>query len=360
MRRLVAILAAAVGGLLALAPGASAQPTPFATPLFGLTTGPTGGLLVADSGQGIVRGHGDSARLIAELPGVTDMDVRTRHSLWALTSGGPENSKLWIVAGGTARPVADLWAFEVRHNPHPALVESNPFDVESLGPDRAVVADAAGNDLLRVDADGTIRLVAVLPNQDVSTANAKRIVGCPEPDDPQNAEICDLPARIPAEPVATSVAIGPDGAYYAGELKGFPAPLHRSRVWRIEPDARNARCGTSPECRVVVRGLTSVLDLHFWNDRLHVAQIDDKSWFAVELGDGVGGSVHSCDVATGSCDTVVSGVPILTAITVRHNTLWGTVNALIPGQADVVRLQDAFGMHMQSSAVRTPFAASGG
>ena len=52
---------------------------------------------------------------------------------------------------------------------------------------------------------------------------------------------------IPVQPVATSVAIGPDGAYYVGELKGFPAPTGESRVWRIEPGSRNVRCGDKKE-----------------------------------------------------------------------------------------------------------------
>jgi hypothetical protein len=43
-------------------------------------------------------------------------------------------------------------------------------------------------------------------------------------------------------------------------------------------------------------------------------------------------------VKTGACQTVVSGVPILTAITFRAGTLWGAILALVPGQADVVPL----------------------
>jgi hypothetical protein len=47
---------------------------------------------------------------------------------------------------------------------------------------------------------------------------------------------------IPAQAVTPSVAIGPDGAYYIGELKGFPAPTGESRVWRIDPDAHHVHC----------------------------------------------------------------------------------------------------------------------
>jgi len=338
MRRRVSILIAVVGGLLALAPAASARQTPFTT-IFGIDTGPKGGLLVADAGQGIMRGRGDAARVVVPLPGVTDVDVRTKGSFWAIAS----DMWLYRTSGDRAIRVANLGAFERRVNPHPATTESNPFDVESLGATRALVADAAGNDVLVVNKDGRIRVVAVLPNQLVSTANAKRIAGCPNAP-PDFAFVCDLPARIPAEPVATSVTRGPDGAIYIGELKGFPAPLHRSRIWRVEPGARNVHCGKSPDCRAVVHGgLTSIIDLRFHAGKVYAAQIDDKSWLALEAGSGIGGSVRACDVTTGECEAVVDGLPILTSITFRGGALWGAINALIPGVADVVPLASAGG-----------------
>ena len=68
-----------------------------------------------------------------------------------------------------------------------------------------------------------------------------------------------------------------------------------------------------------------------------VANEADKA-LALEGGGSVGGSVHACDLATGSCQTVVSHVPILTSIAFRGSTLWGVIWALVPGQADVVPL----------------------
>ncbi len=137
---------------------------------------------------------------------------------------------------------------------------------------------------------------------------------------------------IPAQPVATSVAIGPDGAYYVGELKGFPAPTGESRVWRIEPGSRNVRCGESKKCTVVLDGFTSIIDLAFGPDgRLNVAQIDDASWLAMELGAGVGGSVRACNLQTKACSTVVSANPaltfMLTSIVYRGSALWGAHDA---------------------------------
>jgi hypothetical protein len=242
------------------------------------------------------------------------------------------------VHNGVATQVADLYAFEAKHNPHPAEIDSNAFDVADLGGGEALVADAGGNDLLLVDKQGKVKLVAVLPDELVSTANIKQLAGCPA----GPPDFCSLPPMIPAEPVATSVAIGPDGAYYVGELKGFPAPTGASKVWRIAPNARNARCGVSPLCTVALDGFTSIIDLAFGPDgRLNVAQIDDASWAAVEIFEGegaLGGSVHACNLQTKACSTLVSGEPILTSITYRGSALWGATWALVPGLADVTQL----------------------
>ena len=337
MRRWLAALL--LLGAMALAPSASAAPSDFVGPLFGVTTGHRGALLVADAGQGIVRRSHGEAKVVARLAGATDVAVRSRRSLWALTSaafGG--DSALWIARHGQTKKLIDLQAFEDRHNPHPATTETNPFDVLDRRGERAIVADAAGNDVIHVGRHGKGRLVAVLPNEIVPTANAKRIVGCPNPDE---AEICNLPARIPAEPVATSVTPAPDGGIFVGELKGFPAPLHHSRVWHIDPGTRGARCGQSPHCQLVFDDFTSVIDLRWFRGTLYVAQIDDASWFAMEAGVGIGGSVHACNVRSHSCQTVVSGKPMLTSITFRRNgSMWGITNALT-AQADVVRLRAA-------------------
>jgi hypothetical protein len=128
------------------------------------------------------------------------------------------------------------------------------------GGDTALVADAAANDLLRVDTEGTVDVLAVFPNALASTANIKSLVGCPA--GPPN--ICNLPPQIPAQPVPTSIAIGPDGWYYVGELKGFPAPTGASRIWRVAPWASWADCGNSDDCQVVFDGgFTSIIDLAF-------------------------------------------------------------------------------------------------
>lgn len=309
----------------------------FTSPLFGLATAPNGDIMVADAGAGIAALNG---RTEISLPGITSIDPIGRGSFWATTGAGADaltdtGQGLYRASNGNTEKIANLFTFEEANDPD-GHVESNPYDVVSLGGQAAVVADAAGNDLLRVDNQGHIELLAIFPNEMVSTANIKDLVGCPTDND-----ICDLPDELPAQPVPTSIAIGPDGYYYVGELKGFPAPTNESNIWRVSPDASEAVCGSSPDCvKVFDGGFTSIIDLAFNNGKLYVAELDEQSWFAVqELGGGVGGTINECDVSAISCTEVVTGIPILTAITFgKDGTLWATQNALIPGSAEVIQI----------------------
>ena len=303
----IATLAAAV-----LIPTAAQADTAFyAGPMFGIDPAPGGQLLVADAGRGVV--DADTGALVASLPGVTDIAPIGRGDMLALTStfAPGAHGALYRVSKGSTRKLADLQEYELQNDPagDGTAEGSDPFDLARLAGGKTLIADAAGNDLLVADETGTIDWVATFPAQNGEQA------------------------------VPTSVVIGPDGAYYVGELTGFPATPGLSRVWRVAPGTLHANCGTSPACSVVTTGLTSIIDLVFGPDgKLYVAQLDDASWLAVEGGGGLGGSVHACDVTTGSCQTVVSHVPILTSIAFRGTTLWGAVWALVPGQADVVPL----------------------
>jgi hypothetical protein len=235
----------------------------------------------------------------------------------------------------------DLYQWEADNNPHPAAVDSNPFDVEEINGGAVLVADAGGNDLLIVDRNGRTDWIAVFPDEMVSTANIKSLAGCPTPI-PELAFACGLPPSLPAQPVSTSVAVGPDGAYYVSELKGFPAPTESSRIWRVEPGARHADCATSSACSIVGTGFTSIVDLTFGPDgTLYVVEIDEASWAAVEFGVGaLGGTVNACDPTTWVCSEVATGLPIPVGLAVDHRAgeRYVTINALIPGQARVIRL----------------------
>lgn len=317
----------------------------FAGPLFGLATAQNGDILVADAGAGVATLDGTTD---IPQPGITDISTLGRGSMWASTGAGgdPEHDTgqaLYRLSQGKNKLIVNLFAFEDENDPDDPdgtkPSDSNPFDVQSLGGQAALVADAGGNDLLRVNDRGQVEVLAVFPNELVSTESIKDLVGCPN-----ESELCGLPPQIPAEAVPTSIAIGPDGYYYVGELKGFPAPTGASNIWRVSPDASWAECGSSPDCvKVFEGGFTSIIDLAFdENGILYVAELDERSWFAVEFLDPAtlaGGTINACDLGTVMCSEVATGIPILTAITFDSDgNLWATKNALIPGLAEVIEI----------------------
>ena len=90
-----------------------------------------------------------------------------------------------------------------------------------------------GNSILKISKNGRIQLVAVLP-QHVNVPDAAA-EGCPWLSR-HGWRFCAFPEiwEEPIDPVATTVAVGPDGDIYAGELMGFPPIPGLSRIWRID------------------------------------------------------------------------------------------------------------------------------
>jgi hypothetical protein len=173
----------------------------------------------------------------------------------------------------------------------------------------------------------------------VSSEFVQTLAGCPNP--PANLTfVCALPATVPAQAVPTSVVVGPDGAYYVGELKGSPAEPGTSRVWRIEPGTRHARCGTSPACRVVADGFTAIVDLTTSPDgMLYVVEMEENSFLAAVGGLPTrGGTVNACRFGTWTCNEVSTGLLLPIAATVTHGKTLALIDALNPASARVVRI----------------------
>jgi hypothetical protein len=153
------------------------------------------------------------------------------------------------------RAVADFPRFEERNNPDRGAGAEPGFEIDSnpnglLVRHRSqLVTDAGGNDLLKVDRKGRIKVVAVFP---------PRLVPAPP-------GIPDLPPEIPMQAVPTSVVKGPDGAYYVGQLTGFPFPVGGAKVFRVVPGHRP---------RVFAGGFTNIIDIAFdKRGRLYVLEI---------------------------------------------------------------------------------------
>jgi hypothetical protein len=296
--------------------------------LFGLAHAPNGFLIAADAGAGPteVRRNGTTS-VIAGLPGVNDIAPLRKDEMFAVATA--ERSALYRVSPSDVKLLADTGKFEDDVDPAGDGTEegSNPFDLASISGKSTLIADAAGNSLL-IYENGKLDWVASFP--------FKFGVPCP-------AWFCEGTVPFPVQPVPTSVAIGPDGAYYVGELTGFPGTPGQSLVWRIEPGARNVVCGSSPKCTVVGRGFTSVIDLQFGpKNKLYVVELDEASWFAIEPDSPIpplGGTINECALgASLSCTTRASSLPIVTAIAFEGRKLYATLFALVPGQAQVARI----------------------
>jgi hypothetical protein len=121
---------------------------------------------------------------------------------------------------------ADVSSFEKQANPDQGPLESNPNGLLE-GAGKRVVVDAAGNTLLRVSRWGSISTQAVFESR---------------------------PQGRTTDAVPTSVAVGPDGAYYVGELTGAPFAPAAARIWRLVP-------GQAPQ--VYCTGFSFVVDLDF-------------------------------------------------------------------------------------------------
>lgn len=205
-------------------------------------------------------------------------------TVYILTGGAPPDAPsaagsatLYAWHKGDLAPtaVADIAAYQAT-DPDPDDLEglpgdSNPFGLAALKDGSVLVADAAGNDLLRVFEDGTIVTVARL---------APRTVEVP-------AGLPGAGTMVPSEAVATSVTVGKDGDYYVGELRGYPATSGTSQVWRIEKGSVDATCDpdapTVGECTRLADGLTSIVDLASDKRRnIYAVSLSTMSWLAVE------------------------------------------------------------------------------
>lgn len=197
----------------------------------------------------IVAALGQRTFPLSDPVGAVDVAYARDGSLWVLESNGVLSRLTWH---GGLQQVADLIAYQaVDIDPDTTdgnPTESNPYGLAALPNGDALVADAAGNDVLRVDRKGTIRTVARFKPELVATDHIPDFPG---------------PPALPAESVPTSIAVTRHGIY-VGELKGFPFRPGSSNVYKLPLDALGATCSAdapSASCRVVQEDLTAIQDL---------------------------------------------------------------------------------------------------
>ncbi|WP_109472710.1 ScyD/ScyE family protein [Ornithinimicrobium cavernae] len=205
--------------------------------------------------------------------------------------------------------VVDLAAFETANNPHDSVLDTNPNAISADG-NGWLLADAGGNDILRLDHQGDLGLVAVLQNEMV---DAPPFLGLPPG------------TQIPMEPVPTSVERGPDGAVYISQLTGFPFPVGGSSIWRVAPD------GTITEWAT---GLTNVTDLTFGPDgSLYAVQLANNGLLSGDLT----GSLLRIMEGSDTHEVIATGMFAPYGVAVHHDHAYVTTGTVVPGGGEVVR-----------------------
>jgi hypothetical protein len=218
------------------------------------------------------------------------------------------------------RSVADFPRFEEANNPDGGAgafpgeeIDSNPNGL-LVRKHAQLVADAGGNDLLRVGRKGRISVVAVFPTQQVP-----------------NPGIPGLPDVLDVQAVPTSVVTGPDGAYYVGQLTGFPFPPGKASVFRVRP-------GRAP--RVYAGGFTNIIDIAFdKRGRLYVLEIATNGLANTPEGELPVGRLVRVN-KDGSRTTLASeGLAAPGGFVLRHGYAYITNNSILSDAGQVVKVR---------------------
>ncbi|HWM74291.1 MAG TPA: ScyD/ScyE family protein [Nocardioides sp.] len=243
----------------------------------------------------VIERRGKAPRVIelGSLPGGFSPAIAAgKHGkIYILTGGGPPDGPpaegaatlyQWRYGYDQPKPVFDVAAYQTGDPDLDDLeglpTTSNPFGLAALRDGSVLIADAEGNDLIRWWPNGHAVTVARLK---------PRLVDVP----PE----LGLPfEETEAEAVATSITVGPDGYWYVGELRGFPATPGTSQIWRIKPGSVGAVC--DPEkpwrgrCTRYADGLTSIVDLGASRHSVYAVSLSKMSWLAAESEEPIPGA----------------------------------------------------------------------
>lgn len=222
-----------------------------------------GKVIVADSGTSTLSVLGGRTIATGPQPGdIAGVDVNRdgpQATAYTSTDFSTGTTALTVLRHGAGPVTADLSGFERSRNPdgrvrygvdnpsdcvraafaanpdgppatYPGVLDSHPYSVADGPGSSWWVADAGGNDLLRVDGRGRVSLVAVLPRQpSVITAAMAASVGLPA---------CVAGVTYNFEAVPTDVEQGPHGMLYVSTLPGGPEDPSfgaRGSVYLVNP-----------------------------------------------------------------------------------------------------------------------------
>jgi sugar lactone lactonase YvrE len=376
-------LLVAPDGSIWVAEAGAAGETCMETPRGEACYGPSGAVAkIADgSVERVIEGL-TSAGAGPEIGGISDIALAEDGSLYLLMNLGDDPAVRaqmppdfatagWLMkaaADGTTEPFADIAAFESSDNPEPAAVDSNPYSV-AVTDGGFVIADAGGNDLLMVDESGAVSLIATFPPfEAMFPAEMLAAMGPPpegeggppaeasESSAPEDAKAmesaapaeAEAPAEaasgapaagemvpLPVEWVPTSVVVGPDGAYYVGQLTGGPFPIGGASVLRVDP--------ATGETSTYATGFTNIIDIAFGPDgTLYVAEIVHDGLMGVfAAGAAPVGALLSVPPGGGEPQVLVNDESFMApgGLAVDGDgAIYASLNTLAPGAGSVVKI----------------------
>jgi hypothetical protein len=221
-----------------------------------------------------------------------------------------------VTPNGKWKVETDLGAYEIRANPTGDEIDTNPYGLLAAA-GKQVVADAGANALNAIAANGKVSTLAIFTNRMVL---APPFLGLP------------VGAQIPMDTVPTTVAVGTDGAYYVGQLTGFPFPVDGANIYRVPAK------GGAPQ--VYATGFTAIIDLVVGKDgALYVLEIARNGLLGAFDGGDWGGALIRIDRDGTRTEVVSEGLVAPGGIVIgRDGTIYITNNSIYSGIGSVVKV----------------------
>lgn len=190
--------------------------------------GETAGIDVAPDGRTYAYTGTDAAGAYLKIVG-THGSRRVDLGAYEASHNPDGNVTYGVIAGGNPCANAVLGQMTGGQATYKGVVESHPYAVAWMGGGNWAVADAAGNDILKVSSSGRVSTVAVLPTQPLKiTAAMASSLGLPS---------CVVGVTYAFEPVPTDVE-SMYGQLWVSTLPGGPEDASlgaRGKVYVVNP-----------------------------------------------------------------------------------------------------------------------------
>ena len=204
-----------------------------------------------------------------------------------------------LVAGGN--PCAEQVLSELTGGPatYTGMVDSHPYAVSSLPGGAWAVADAGGNDILRVSATGQVSTLSVLPPQPITlTADQVHALGAPD---------CLIGVTYAFEPVPTDVERDAHGRLFVSTLPGGPEDASlgaRGSVYRVwQGGSQRVVTGFLGAADLAVAPSGTIFVAELFNGRI-ARYADGRITTAVRYGSPVSVEVHGDFLYIGMMGTI--------------------------------------------------------